>query len=321
MEKYSRALIIFTLGLLIILGLLKIGNIEISMNTLRRINPVFLGLAVLVHYSGFVMRGWRWQKVLRGMGHQISYRYATTLLISGWFASALLPARLGDVLRASLLKRDHAVPLSHGFGSVATERALDIFAILLLATVAAVWALAGRTPAWVWQTLGGGMALVGMLVITLIAAPQLEGFFLRLLPWQFYRKTVRFGFELLASIRRLGKNPPLLALVAGQSLYIWLCDIFLMYFVILSLGIIIPVSIAAFTGMTVDLAAAVPIIPGALGQVEGTALGVLSLFQIHPDQSSLIILLNRFISYWTFLIVSGAVTYFFGFSQGIKREA
>lgn len=320
MKKYSRALIIFTLGLLTILGLLKIGNVEISPDTLRRINPAFLAMAVLVHYSGFAVRGWRWQKVLRGMGHRVSYRYATTLLVSGWFASALLPARLGDVLRASLLKRDHGVPLSHGFGSVATERTLDIFAILLLAAVAAVWALAGRTPAWVWQTLGGGITLVVALVVGLIAAPQLEGFFTELLPWQFYRKTVRFGFELLASIRQLGRNPHLLLTVAGQSLYIWLCDVFLMYFVMLSLGVVLPVSIAAFTGMTVDLAAAVPIIPGALGQVEGTALGVLSLFQIHPDQSSLIILLNRFISYWTFIIVSGAVAYFFGFSEAMKSS-
>ncbi len=320
MKKYSRALIIFTLGLLTILLLLKVGNIDISMDTLRRIDPIFLGLAILVHYSGFVMRGWRWQNVLRGMGHRVSYRYATTLLVSGWFASALLPARLGDVLRASLLKRDHGVPLSHGFGSVASERALDILAILLLAAVAAVWALPGRTPPWVWQTLGGGMMLIVALAVVLIAAPQLEGFFLRLLPWKMYRRAVRFGFELLASIRQLGKNPQLLLAVAGQSIYIWLCDVFLMYFVILSLGITIPVSIAAFTGMTVDLAAAVPIIPGALGQVEGTALGVLSLFQIHTDQSSLIILLNRFISYWTFIIVSGAVAYFFGFSQAFKSN-
>ncbi len=320
MKKYSRALIIFTLGLLTILGLLKVGNIEISLDTLQRINPFFLTIAVLVHYSGFVVRGWRWQKVLDGMGHRVSYRYATTLLVSGWFASALLPARLGDVLRASLLKRDHGVPLAHGFGSVATERALDIFAILLLAAVAAVWALAGRTPAWVWQTLGGGIALVVALVVTLIAAPQLEDFFARLLPWRLYRRAVHFGFELLASIRQLGEKPGLLSVVAGQSIYIWLCDVFLMYFVILSLGIVVPVSIAAFTGMTVDLAAAVPIVPGALGQVEGTALGVLSLFQIHPEQSSLIILLNRFISYWTFIIVSGAVAYFFGFSQALKNN-
>ncbi len=320
MKNYSRAIIILVLGVMTLLLLLKIGNIDISRETLRRIDWKFLALAAVIHYSGFAVRGWRWQKLLGGMGHRITYRYATTLLVSGWFASALLPARLGDVLRATLLRRDHRTPLADGFGSIATERALDILAIVLLALVAAGWALAGNTPAWVWQSLGGGAALLVTLVAVLIASPQFEGFFLRLLPWQLYRKGVRFGFELLASIRRLGENPRLLLTVAGQSGYIWLCDVFLMYFALLSAGIVAPLSVAAFTGMTVDLAAAVPIIPGALGQVEGTALGVFSLFQIAPAQSSLVILLNRFISYWTFIIVSGAVAYFFGFSQAFKND-
>lgn len=320
MKRYARALTIFTLGLLTILLLLKLGNIEISMETLRRINPKYLLFAILVHYSGFVVRGWRWQKLLSGMGHRLKYSYTTTLLISGWFVSALLPARLGDVLRATLLKRDHKIPLAEGFASIATERALDILAIMSLALLAAVWALAGRTPAWVWQSIGGGAILFVSVIIILLATPQLESFFAKLWSWKIYQKAVKFGFELLANIRKLGKNPKLLGAVLGQSFYIWACDVFLMYFVLLSVGVIAPVSLAAFVGMTVDLAASVPIIPGALGQVEGTALGVLSLFQISTEKSTLTILLNRFISYWTFIIVSGAVAYFFGFSQALKKD-
>ncbi len=320
MKRYARALTIFTLGLLTILLLLKLGNIEISMDTLRRIDAKYLLLAILVHYSGFVLRGWRWQKLLSGMGHRLKYSYTTTLLVSGWFVSALLPARLGDVLRATLLKRDHQIPLAEGFASIATERALDIFAILLLALLAATWALAGRTPAWVWQSIGGGAILFVLVVVILLASPQLERFFAKLFHWSIYQKIVRFGFELLANVRKLGKNPRLLWAVLGQSFYIWACDVFLMYFVLLSVGVIAPISLAAFVGMTVDLAASVPIIPGALGQVEGTALGVLSLFQISPEKSTMTILLNRFISYWTFIIVSGAVAYFFGFSKAFKNN-
>jgi uncharacterized protein (TIRG00374 family) len=93
-----------------------------------------------------------------------------------------------------------------------------------------------------------------------------------------------------------------------------------MYFVFLSIGATAPLSVSAFTSMTVDLAAAVPIIPGALGQVEGTALGVLSIFDIGTQQSSLMILLNRFVSFWSFILVSGAITYFFGFSQALQPE-
>ncbi len=320
MKHLSRVFIILTLGLLTILLLLKLGDIDISLVTLQRINPAFLLAAVAIHYSGFAMRGWRWQKLLTGMGHKLTYTYTTSLLVAGWFVSALLPARLGDVARATLLRHDHQVPLARGFASIATERALDILAILFLALVAAAWALAGRTPPWVWQALGGGTAFFAIALGALFVAPQLETRLLHLLSWNLYQKAIHFGFNLLHSIRQLRKHPSLLLVVVGQSIYIWLCDVFLMYFVFLAIGIVAPVSIAAFTSMAVDLAAAVPIIPGGLGQVEGTALGVLHLFQIGVQQSSLMILLTRFISYWTFIIVSGAVAYFFGFSQVINIQ-
>ncbi len=32
------------------------------------------------------------------------------------------------------------------------------------------------------------------------------------------------------------------------------------------------------------------------------------------------ILLNRFVSFWTFILVSGAVTYLFGFSQALNPD-
>ena len=321
MKRLSRPLIIIALGLLTLLLLLKLGNIDISMDTLRQINPLYLTAAIAIHYSGFAMRGWRWQKLLAGLGHSLGYVYATTLLLTGWFVSALIPARLGDVARAYMLRRDHRISMAQGLGSIATERTFDILSILILAASAATFALADRTPPWVWQSIGGGALLLGILAGILLLSPQLEHFFLNLLPWSIYKKVIRFGFELLNSIRQVGQNPKLLLLVTAQSLYIWLCDIFLMAFVFLSIGAKVPFSISAFTSMIVDLAAAVPIIPGALGQVEGTAIGVLSLFQTPTGQSSLMVLLNRFISFWTFILVSGAVTYLFGFSQALNPDS
>lgn len=320
MKRLTRPLVIAMLGGLTILLLVKLGDIDISLATLRQIDPLYLSLAIVIHYSGFVMRGWRWQKLLHGLGYRLNYGYLTALLMSGWFVSALVPARLGDVGRVYLLRRDHQVPLAQGFASIATERALDIVAILGLAALTATWALAGRTPAWVWQTLAGGVLVGGLGLVALVAMPRLEGWLVNLLPWAIYRKVMSFGFELVGSIRQVAQKPRLLTLLLAQSLYIWLCDVCLMVFIFYSLDLFLPISIPAFTSMAVDLAAAVPIIPGAVGQVEATAVGVMSLFALSTQQSSLIILINRFISFWTFIIVSGAVTYLFGFSQALDTK-
>ncbi|RME47963.1 MAG: UPF0104 family protein [Caldilineae bacterium] len=320
MKRLGRPLILVGLGALTVLVLLRLGNVDISMATLRRVELRYLLAAIAVHYSGFAVRGRRWQRLLDGLGHHLRYAYVTALLLAGWFVSALVPARAGDLARAYMLRRDHDVPMAQGFASLAAERALDIAAILALAGVSAVWALAGRTPPWVWQTIGGGVVLFAALAAALLVAPRLEEGLVSLLPWAVYRKAARFGFELLGSLRRLGRRPRLLATVAAQSLYIWLCDVLLMHLALRSIGVAAPLSVSAFTAMGVDLAAAVPIIPGALGQFEGTALGLLALFGIGAAQSSLVILLNRFISFWSFLAVSGAATYAFGFAQALQTE-
>ena len=309
------------MGGLTILFLLKLGDVDISYNTLRRLKPGYLALAILIHYSGFAVRGLRWQALLAALGYRLSFLYVTALLLAGWFISALVPARLGDVARAAILKRDHDAGLAQGFASIATERALDISAILLLTVIAAVWALPGRVPPQVWQVIGGGIIIMGIALAILIAIPKLQTPLSNLFPHPLYRKSIGFGFELLASIRRVGQSPGLLLLVFAQSLYIWLCDVFLMYFIFLSLGQAVPLSITAFTSMVVDLAAAVPIMPGAVLQFEGTALGVLNLFRIEAGQSSLMIILNRFISFWTFIVFSGVVTYLFGFAQAVNPDA
>jgi len=321
MKKLARPLILLILGALTILLLVRLGDLEISLETLGQLEWRYLSLAIAIHYSGFLVRGLRWRILLAGLGHRLSYIYTTALLMAGWFVSALVPARLGDVARAAMLRRDYHISLAQGFASIATERALDILAILCLAFITALWALPGQTPPWVWQTIGGGALFLIVILTVLLTSPRLEPWLRERFSWPVYQKLVGFGFEFVHSIRQLGQKPGRLLLLTGQSLYIWLCDIFLMYFIILSFGETITLSIAAFTSMIVDLAAAVPIIPGAIGQFEGAGLAILSLFEISPQRSSPIILLNRFISFWTFIIVSGLITYLFGFAQALNSES
>ena len=88
-----RVLLIAAMGLLTVLLLVRLGNIDMSPDTLRRIQPGYLLAAIAVHYSGFVVRGDRWRRLLGAMGHRLSFGYTFSLLLAGWFISALVPAR------------------------------------------------------------------------------------------------------------------------------------------------------------------------------------------------------------------------------------
>jgi uncharacterized protein (TIRG00374 family) len=316
----TRLILIAALGLLTLLLLVRLGRIDVSRDTLRRIQPGYLLAAIAVHYSGFVMRGDRWRRLLAAMDRRVSFRYAFSVLLAGWFISALVPARAGDLVRAGLLRRDHDVPLAVGLGSVGAERAFDALALAFLAVLAGVWALAGRTPEWVWQ---GAAVTVGLFVtaaVGLVAVPHAEGWLAGLVQWPLYQKVLRFGFDLLNSIRGLGRHPRVLLVVVAQSLYVWLCDVFLAYLLLRGLGTPLPLGVAAFTAMAADLAVTLPITPGAVGQFEAAFVGLLALFAVPTSQAGLAVLFNRFISFWTFILFSGLVTYLTGFSRILTAE-
>jgi hypothetical protein len=315
-----RVLLIAAIGLLTVLFLVRLGNIDVSPDTLQRIQPGYLLAAIAVHYSGFVVRGDRWRRLLEAMGHRVSLGYAFSLLLAGWFISALVPARAGDLVRAGLLRREHEVPVATGLGSVAAERAFDALALIFLAVLAGSWALADRTPGWIWQSAAAIAGLFVIAIVLLVAVPRLEIWLIGLAHWPVWHQALRFGFALLHSIRDLGRYPAVLLVVTGQSLYVWLCDVFLAYLLLQGLGTRLPLGVAAFTAMGADLAVTVPITPGAIGQFEAAFVALLALFAVPAAQASLAVLLNRFISFWTFILFSGLVTYLAGFSRVLSAR-
>ena len=192
----TRLVVVLILGLLTLLLLVRLGDIDVSLSTLRRVQPGYLLAAIAVHYSGFVVRGDRWRRLLGAMGHAVSFGYAFSLLLAGWFVSALVPARAGDLARAGLLRRDHDIPVATGLGSVAAERAFDALALVILVALAGTWALAGRVPQWVWRTVAATTGLFVLACVGLILFPRAQDRLTRLSGWPFYHKALGFVFAL-----------------------------------------------------------------------------------------------------------------------------
>ena len=324
MKKYRRLLVITILSLLTIFALIRLGNIDLSADTLRRVDWRWLLLGFVIFYSGVFVRGRRWQRILKTMGWSLSYGYTQTLLMSAFFVSLILPARLGDVGRVVMLRQNHNIPLTTGIASLAGERALDVFAILVLAFVGAMWTLQGRVPTQVLQLMLGVAVLFALGLLALLAAPGFEkwlrqpGKIADLVPakiWALYQKGLDFGFNLIKAVRALGRSPLALTLAILESLYIWLCDVLIIYFGLISLGAAAPLNVSLFTSMVSDLTVAVPITPAGLGQFEAVLVWLLTLFGVSTAPASLIVLLARLISFWSFLPIGAAVTYIFGFAR------
>lgn len=327
MKKYAHLLIIAALSAVTIFGLLRLGNIDINFETLARVNWSWLLLAFVTFYLSIVARGLRWQHILKTMGWPVPTIYAQTLLTAGLFISSILPARAGDIGRVAMLKQDHKTPVSQGVASLAAERALDVFSVLILAIIGAIWALRGHVPPQVLQLMVGTGILFVIGLVGLLAVPNIEGWLrqpgwvghtvpARLRPW--YQKVVDFGFSLIHGVRDLGQKPVALLAIVAESFGLWLGDALIVHFVLFSLDLPVSFSVSLFSAMVGVLATIVPLMPGALGQFEAALISVLALVGISTADSSLTALLVRFISLWSFIPVSGLITYIFGFSRALN---
>ena len=272
-------------------------------------NPLLLLLAFVIFYAGFPIRGLRWAFLVRATGYPLKTRDSTEIIFISWLVNCLVPAKLGDLYRAYLLKLNAAVSLSRTFGTVFIERILDLFAIVVLGLAAGFVSFRGRLPTDVQVVFAIGVGLVIVLAFLLLS---LRNFGRRLMvrlpiPARIVELYDRFEEGVFSAIGL--RQIPILLLVTAV---IWSTEAFRLLFVVEALGfpdVHLGISGAFFVALTGSLLTAVPFTPAGLGIVEAGIVGVLTLVYNVPQTEALtIVLVDRAISVLS-IIVLGSVTY------------
>ncbi len=140
----------------------------------RRADPRLLLLALVVTFGTYAIRAWRWQSMLAPLGPT---RFSTALrtTIIGFAASAVLPARAGEVLRPYLLARRERLNATAAFATIIIERLIDLATVLVLfgafVFVVPAGAVSGDPGQLAYVKFWGGLAAVGALagVVVLFA--------------------------------------------------------------------------------------------------------------------------------------------------------
>src|SRR6185369_7123269 len=89
-------------------------------------------LGAFVFYgSALLLRSCRWQVLLNTL-KPVRYLRVLVVLMAGYAVNNLLPARLGEIFRASLSKAMFEVPGSAALGTIAVERTIDGLAVVSL---------------------------------------------------------------------------------------------------------------------------------------------------------------------------------------------
>lgn len=272
-------------------------------------NPALVLAAFAVYYLGFPLRGYRWALLLRWTRFALPTKDATEILYLSWFVNCVVPAKLGDVYRAYLLKINSTASLSRTFGTVFIERVVDLIAIAVLGLAAGYWSFrSGLPPAIEF------VFLVGIVVVLVLAVGlfTMRNFGRRILmrlpiPARFVEFYDRFeeGVFGAVTVRRL----PFLALLTGV---IWMSEAARLYLVVLALGfpdVSLGLSGAVFVALIGSLLTAIPLSPAGLGFAQAGVIGVLTVaYGIPLPEATAITILDWVISVLS-IIVIGTVAY------------
>ena len=98
----------------------------------------YLWLSVGMGFLSHISRGLRWQYTLASM-HYFPKRYNLVLAVFVGYLLNLTIPRSGEVSRALLINRYDKIPFDKSFGTILTERAIDMCILLLLIAIVFVF--------------------------------------------------------------------------------------------------------------------------------------------------------------------------------------
>lgn len=111
---------------------------------LQALGSPALAAGLLACLASLLLRAWRWQRLLRGLGHGLPPGFNLRVYFAG-LAMGWTPGKLGETLRSVLL-RPHGVPVRHSLACFLAERLGDVLGVALLGLLAA--RLSGGALPW-----------------------------------------------------------------------------------------------------------------------------------------------------------------------------
>ncbi len=241
-----------------------------TLEALSRITLLDIAVLLLLSLANYGLRGWRWLMFSDALGCAAPARTNAVFYVAG-FAFTATPGKVGELVRLWWMRASFGISLSRGGALTIADRAADLAAVALLAAVSSAWA--AGSPALALVAGGASLAVVYIVFWTPVAQRCIGALFgvVGRAPRLF--ATLRGAAR---AVRKLGRRA-----VAAPGLLLglfgWAAEALAFAWLLSALGLEIPLMTAFFIFMAAMLVGALSGLPGGLGGVEATMLGLLAL--------------------------------------------
>lgn len=242
-----------------------------------------------------LLRTFRWRLLLTANG-PVPFATVFSINAAGQMGNMILPARLGDVYRATNLQKA-GLSAGYGLATVVSERILDAGFMVLISAVALM--TVENLPTWVAHSsrVMAVAALAGLLVTVLLPrfANLIERVIGVLVPARYVGAVQNLAQQFLDGLKSFQSGVRAAAFL-GLTVAVWLADGAGLALLARGMHIDLSATEAALVLASIALSAVVPAAPGNLGVQQYVAMSVLVPLGAQAAQAVTFALLLQFMN-------------------------
>lgn len=254
----------------------------------------FLVPVVLFTFASYFLRAVRW-KFLLISEKNISLKSLYPATIIGYMANNLLPARLGEFVRAYVLAQREGLETPAVFASLVIDRLFDGFTVILmlLVTLFALRLPQGMADAETALKVGGMVTFLlycAVIIFLFLLKRQtmktlaFVKLILKPFPLRFSDRLIPLLGSFIAGIRMSSRGGHIAALLI-TSVLIWTFAVLPVDMILQAFGIHLPITASMFIMVLLVFAVMVPASPGFIGTYHYACFKGLSAFGIAESTS------------------------------------
>lgn len=99
--------------------------------TAQTANYQWIAISIIISLISHLLRALRWEQLLGAMQYQPGTTRTLSAVLIGYFANFIVP-RMGEVSRCGSLQKTANIPFEKSFGTVITERIVDVLGLAML---------------------------------------------------------------------------------------------------------------------------------------------------------------------------------------------
>ena len=297
-----KTLISFLIAIFIFYAIFAKFDITQVIGAIKGINIPYFVLAAVLFLLVFPLSALRWRIFLRNLGTNNKLKELTEITVLSWFANNIVPAKIGDLYKGYLMRKNYNFPISKAMGTIFMERLVDMIFIAIFIFISGLAIFKWSIPKNIMLPLIVLFILILTAVGALFFMNSFQLWLFRIVPKRLKHIAENFHFGLLNCVKLREAH-----IIILYTILSWLVQAVSVFFVIKALNLNMPVFLIIFITLANALLTAVPITPGGLGVGEAAIAGILISFRMEYSLAMLTSILIRVITYWIVLIFGGAL--------------